>query len=42
VAYYQKAQDDVRGSGYRVTKRVRDGIWSELDRIAAKEAQDVR
>lgn len=35
-AYYCKAMDDVKGSGYRVTKRVRDGLWAELERIEAE------
>jgi len=30
AAYYYAAQTDVRDSGYRVTKRVRDIIWQTL------------
>lgn len=41
VAYYHKSQDDVRGSGYRVTKRVRDSLWAELERIATDERSAV-
>lgn len=36
-AYYEQAQQDVRGSGYRVTQRVRDRLWYELDTIAQAE-----
>lgn len=30
LALYEKAQQDVRDSGYRVTKRVRDILWRTL------------
>lgn len=37
-SYWTAAQDSVRDSGYRVTQRVRDLLWAELERIAADEA----
>jgi hypothetical protein len=36
-SYYEQAQRDVRDSGYRITQRVRDGLWAELERIAKAE-----
>ncbi|WP_046868851.1 hypothetical protein [Microvirga massiliensis] len=33
LAYYSRAQQDVRDSGFRVTRRVRDGLWRELQKI---------
>lgn len=36
LSYYDKAQADVRDSGYRVTKRVRDCLWAELKQIEAE------
>jgi hypothetical protein len=33
LAYYSRAQQDVRDSGFRVTQRVRDGLWKELQKI---------
>jgi hypothetical protein len=36
LSYYDKAQADVRHSGYRVTKRVRDILWAELKQIEAE------
>ena len=31
---YGPAQQDMRESGFRITKRVRDVLWSELERIS--------
>jgi hypothetical protein len=36
LSYYDKAQADVRHSGYRVTKRVRDVLWTTLKLIEAE------
>jgi hypothetical protein len=34
-AFYESAQRAVRTSGYRLTQRVKDGLWAELSRIQA-------
>jgi hypothetical protein len=33
IAYYPAAQADVKANGWRVTKRVRDILWSRLSEI---------
>lgn len=35
LSFYADAQAAVRGSGYRLTQRVQDGLWAELSRIQA-------
>ncbi|UGB24702.1 hypothetical protein LPC10_17350 [Methylorubrum sp. B1-46] len=35
LACYEAAQQAVRESGYRVTQRVKDGIWAELQRLSS-------
>jgi hypothetical protein len=36
-AYWTSAQEEVAGSGYQVTQRVKDILWAELTRIADEE-----
>lgn len=36
LGYYYQAQADVRASGWRVTQRVKDVLWSELQEIKAR------
>ena len=35
--YYASAQADVQASGFRVTQRVKNILWAELEKIAADE-----
>lgn len=35
-AYYDTCIEDIRGSGYRITKRVRDVVWEELKRMKSE------
>lgn len=34
LACYDAALSDIRSSGYRITQRVRDGVWAELQRLS--------
>lgn len=36
ILQFEAAQQSVRESGYRVTQRIKDGLWAELERIAAE------
>lgn len=37
LSYYAEAQEDIRGSGYRVTQRVKDILWKTLKEIHDRE-----